>query len=206
MSPAVERASRSRSRERLGGNQGVRAGVIAMQEELRKHYKGVLEDWKIDLALVRIRLMGFPKSDWPDLMQELAIAMLDFRYDPARANGATEQTAVYEVVNRTLLHQMRTRYRDAAKLKRYAREMGVKADGTGEEPSCHLSAPVDMDVRQVCASLPDFDRKVCRAMIAGSTTAEIARELDCKWTTVDKAIGRIRQAFIDAGLHEGIVR
>ena len=171
-----------------------------MRNELKKQYEGVFEGWKIDLALGRIRAMGFPKSDWPDLMQELAITMLEFRYDPAKANGATEQTVFFEVISRSLLHQMRTRCRDAARLKRYAREMGVKADGTGEEPCCYLSAPVDMDVVQVCEDMSEFDRKVCRGVAAGRTRAEMARKLECDWGTVNKAIRRIRKHLAARGL------
>ena len=76
-----------------------------MQNELKKQYVGVFEAWKIDLALGRIKAMGFGRSDWPDLMQELAIVMLEFRYDPKKSNGATEQTVFYEVINRNLLQQ-----------------------------------------------------------------------------------------------------
>ena len=171
-----------------------------MKNELKKQYEGVFEGWKVDLALGRIKAMGFPESDWPDLMQELAIVMLDFRCDPAKVNGAAEQTVFYEVISRTLLHQMRTRCRDAAKLKRYAREMGVRADGTGDEPCCHLSAPTDMDVVQVCEGLSEFDQKVCRGIAMGKNRAEIARKLECDWGTVNKAIRRIRRIFAEAGL------
>ena len=86
-----------------------------MQNELKKQYAGVFDEWKIDLALGRIRAIGFALSDWPDLMQELAIVMLEFRYDPAKANGATEETALYAVINRNLLYQLRTRCRESAK-------------------------------------------------------------------------------------------
>lgn len=171
-----------------------------MQNELKKQYAGVFEAWKIDLALGRIKAMGFGKSDWPDLMQDLAIVMLDFRYDPEKSNGATEQTAIYGVINRSLLHRMRTRCRDAAKLKRYAREMGVRADGTGEEPCYHLSTPVDMDVALVCKEMSDFDQQVCRGLSADKTRAEIARELECDWGTVANAIRRIKKHFEARGL------
>lgn len=171
-----------------------------MQNELKKQYVGVFEAWKIDLALGRIKAMGFGRSDWPDLMQELAIVMLEFRYDPKKSNGATEQTVFYEVINRNLLQQMRTRCRDAARLKRYASEMGVKADGTGEEPCCYLSAPVDMDVALICKGMSDFDQKVCRGISAGKTRAEIARDLECDWGTVDNAIRRITKHFAGRGM------
>ena len=78
-----------------------------MQNELKKQYEELFDDWKIELALGRIRVMGFPKRDWPDLMQELAMVMLECRYDPAKANGATEETALFAVVSRRVLHLLR---------------------------------------------------------------------------------------------------
>ncbi len=177
-----------------------------MQDELAKQYENVFDGWKIELALGRIRAMGFSPSDWPDLMQELAIVMLDFRYDPARSNGATEETVLYAVISRSLLHQMRTRYRDAAKLKRYASELGVKSDGTGEEPCCYLTAPLEMDVAQVCDGLTEFDQKVCKGLSRGDTRRRIARDLECDWHTVDRAVRRISQAFTIAGYSEEDLR
>ena len=171
-----------------------------MQNELKKQYAGVFDEWKIDLALRRIMAMGFVPSDWPDLMQELAIVMLGFRYDPAKANGATEETALYAVINKSLLHHLRTRCRESAKIRRYARELGVKADGTGEEPFCLLDAPMQMDVAHVCAHLDEFDQKVCSAIAAGNAKAQIARKIDCDWHTVKKAVGRIMKHFEAHGL------
>lgn len=177
-----------------------------MQNELKKQYVGVFDEWKIDLALGRIRTLGFAKSDWPDLMQELAIEMMGFRHDPAKANGATEETVFYEIINRTLLYQMRTRCRDAAKLDGYARELGVKADGTGEEPSCEFTTPLKMDVEDVCRGLSEFDQKVCKGLASGGTKVEIASELGCDWHTVKKAIKRIRAYFEARGLRDWVVR
>ena len=48
-----------------------------MQNELVKQYDGVLDAWKVRLALSRIRALGIGQSDWPDMMQELAMMMLN---------------------------------------------------------------------------------------------------------------------------------
>ena len=138
-------------------------------------------------------------------MQELSIVMLEFRFDPTKANGASQKTVFYEVIQRNLSKEMRTRYRDVARLNRYARQMGVKADGTGEEPSCHLSAPLDIDVVLVSQGLSEFDQKVCRGITSSKTRAAIARELECEWGTVNRALRRIRKYFTECGLNGWVV-
>ena len=170
-----------------------------MQDELKKQYEELFDDWKIELALGRIRVMGFPKSDWPDLMQELAMVMLEFSYDPAKANGATEETALFAVVSRRLLHLLRTRYRENARLKRYAQMYGPD-DEAVEYPYHPTNTVTAEDIAEACKGLSEFDRQVCSALAAGTIRAQIARDLDCDWHTVDNAIGRIRQALVDAGL------
>ena len=178
---------------------------MQMQKELNERYAGVIERWKVDLAFDRIKAMGFPVSDWPDLMQELAISLLAFRYDPEQANGAGQRTAVSAVVQRRLLHLMRSRCRRIDSLNRYAREMGVKGDDTDEEPCCYSEAPVRMDVVTIRAGLGEFDRKVLSAFLAGHSRSRIARRLGCDWHEVDRAVRRIRQAFVEAGF-EGRAR
>ncbi len=176
-----------------------------MQDEMRRYYTGVLEDWKIDLALGRIRAMGFAVDDWPDLMQELVITMLDFRYEPAKSNGAVEETALFAVVSRRLLHLLRTRCRGNALLKRYARLCGPD-DEPMEYPFHPTSAVTAKDIANARQGLSEFDNRVCSAVASGANRSEIARELGCDWHTVDKAIGRIAAHFTAAGLKVGAGR
>ena len=63
-------------------------------EDLISKYDGAFETWKARLALARIKAMRFPRSEWPDLMQELAILIIQFEYDPDRNSGAKEETAL----------------------------------------------------------------------------------------------------------------
>src|ERR1041384_2676485 len=41
-------------------------------------YDGCIEQWKVDLAMSRIRAFHFTKDQWPDLMQELSLRIVRF--------------------------------------------------------------------------------------------------------------------------------
>jgi len=165
-----------------------------MKNELKKYYKDLIEEWKIDLALTRIECMGFPKSQWPDLMQELALLLLDFRYDPANASGAAELTVLYSVITQRLCHLRRSQSRRIAREDRYAHLSGPD-DEPVEYPFHPANVPTADDVAEVVAMLDEFEREVCSALAGGSSKSQIPCKLDCDWHTVDKAVGRIREAF-----------
>ena len=164
---------------------------------LQRRYDKVMAPWKVDLALRRLRKLGFPGRHWPDLMQELAILILGFQYDPDRANGATEQTALYAVITKHLCYRMRGRYREMRGMERYLREMGVHDDGTTLEPDPFVEflTPLQLDVRQQIARLPEFDRAVAEGLSQGMNKAELARDLNCDWHTIDAAARRIAERF-----------
>ncbi len=170
-----------------------------MKEELRRDYAGVLEEWRIDLAVGRMRAMGVPQSDWPDRMQELAMALREFEYDPDRANGATEETVCYEVITRTLRRALRTQVREAGRYQRYLAARGVGEGGTCEEPHYYLDAPVDLDIQQVMAGLSRLDRRAMELLLDGCSRSAVAEALDCQWGTADRARERIRRALRQAG-------
>lgn len=99
-------------------------------ERLLQMYEGAFEDWKLHLAVSRIEALGFPKREWGELMQELCVLMLEFKYDPEHAKGAKEKTVLFAVINRHLLSIMRQRYRDRQVFARYLRSLGIRDDGT----------------------------------------------------------------------------
>jgi len=171
-------------------------------EQLLKQYEGAFDGWKARLALSRLKAMGFPKRDWPDLMQELAILIIKFDYDPNHANGATEQTALYAAINRHLLFLMRGRCRDRQRFDRYLRSLGIHEDGTyvGPEPCIEVDYALSMDVERGIAGLSQFDQAVAKGLAAGMTKAGVARKLGCEWNTVNKAVRRIREHFEEMGI------
>lgn len=171
-------------------------------ERLLQMYEGAFEDWKLRLAVSRIRALGFPKHEWGELMQGLCVLMLEFKYDPEHTKGAKEDTVLFAVINRHLLSVMRQRYRDQKVFARYLRSLGIRDDGSSvaQEPAMELDIPLQMDVRKAVSELSEFDQAVCEELTATAERSQIARRLDCDWHTVDKAIGRIREHFQARGL------
>jgi len=173
-------------------------------EQLLNWYEGAFEAWKARLAISRIKALGFPKRDWPDLMQDLAVVILEFAYDPNHGNGASEQTALYSVINRHLLYRMRCRYSDRRGFEQYLRSLGIHEDGTyiGPEPCSEMDIALGMDVERVLPSLSEFDRAVANGLAAGMSKAALARKLGCEWNTIHKAMRRIREHFEEMGINE----
>lgn len=171
-------------------------------DDLVNQYEGAFETWKARLALSRIKAMRFPRNDWPDLMQELAILIIKFKYDPNNSRGAKEETALFAAMNRHLLFLMRGRCRDRKGFEQYLRSLGIHEDGSylGPEPCSQTDIPLDMDLSQALRALTPFERTVARELANGLNRGAIARKLDCDWKTVDKAVRRIRDHIQNLGI------
>ncbi|MEX0653673.1 MAG: hypothetical protein WD534_01585 [Phycisphaeraceae bacterium] len=169
-------------------------------DDLLGMYEGAFEQWKARLVISRIKAMGFPRREWHDLMQELAVVILEFDYDPDHAKQAKEETALYIVINNHLVSMMRSRCRERRRFERHLRRMGVRKDGTylpGTEPCFEHDGPLRADVQRVMGELSKFDRIVAKGLARGLRRGVIARKLKCDWKTVNKATRRIKQRFDD---------
>ena len=171
-------------------------------EDLLSKYEGAFETWKARMALARIKAMRFPRNDGPDLMQELAILIIQFEYDPDRDSGAKEETALFAAMNRHLLFLMRGRCRDRKGFEQYLRSLGIHEDGSyiGPEPCFEIDIPLGMDVKRAVQGLSPFDQAVAKGLASGMNRFSIARQLDCDWKTVNKAVRRIAAHFQDLGI------
>ncbi|MFO7858942.1 MAG: hypothetical protein R6V11_08490 [Ectothiorhodospiraceae bacterium] len=169
-----------------------------MKEKLLlESYKGAFEPWKATLALSRIKALGFPERDWPDLMQDLAVVILEFEYDPNHDNGASEQTVLYAVISLYLLHRMRDLYRQRERFAEYLHSLGVRDDGSyvGPDPCIETDYGLAPDIEHALSGLSWFDRAVAEGLAAGTSKAALARKLDCEWNTIQKATLRIGKCF-----------
>ena len=170
-------------------------------ESLLKQYEGAFEAWKARLAIGRIKAMGFPKGEWPDLMQDMAVVIFEFRYDPNHTKCAKEETALYIAINNRLVSKLRQRYRNKEQFDQYLRELGVREDGSyvGAEPCATEEPGLSDDLGLAVSRLSEFDQAVARGLAAGVSKAALARELDCEWNTIQKAVRRIRDHFEELG-------
>ncbi len=157
-------------------------------------YDGVLEGWKVKLALKRARRMGFRDDELDDVIQELALKLVDVEYDASHANGATEKTMLTSVIDRQLCNMRRS----AARRQDLEQQVAIPADATYDDSDVQLR----MDVETVLETVDDEQCRVCELLSQGHSTAAIAKELGCGWHTVDRIVHDIRGKFEAQGFGE----
>ena len=157
-------------------------------------YDGILEAWKVDLINTRARRLGVRLCDMGEVEQLLVPVVAAFRFDIDKANGATERTAITRVIDNRIKNIRRrgrryTHHVDQARLTR--RESN---EDTTERTVMAL------DVREAVAKLPDRERAVCEGVLAGQTLNQVAHDLGCAWSTVNRLRNAIRAHFKAIGL------
>ena len=162
-------------------------------------YDTVIAHWKVALIRRRAKRMGFRRDELPDVEQQIVLAMNAFRYDPARANGASEKTALTSLVDR----QLSTLRRVKLRRERLVTSLEVDHQEIGEhdthgEGECIVAMTID--VREVVSRLSAQNRSLCEALSLGQSIDEIARNLGCSWHTVKNRIDRLREHFEQVGL------
>lgn len=171
---------------------------------LVKHYRGLMEDWKIQLALNRIRRMGFRSHEWPDLMQELAMILISLEHDSEHAAGASEETLVFSTIHHHLLTRMRSASRRRRRFDQVVTLQGYSPEAPERyaEPSYELDEPLRLDLQEAVHELRPLDVAVCERLARGLSKSDIAKELSCDWHTVNLAMERIRKHLAERGLNE----
>ena len=161
----------------------------------RLSYSPLVPQWKVDLIRARAVHLGFRAAELPDLLQELVPVVAAFRFDPTRANGANEKTALRAIVDNQLKAVCRAHSRYRAQLARLAAEPRPEADDL---------TPVwrTADVRAVVALLPAREQRVCQALAGGANCHGVARLLGCGWHCAQRLIAGIRAHFIVHGLDQ----
>jgi len=157
-------------------------------------YDGMLDRWKVRLALRRARRMGFRDDELDDVMQELALTLAGVEYDPANANGATEMTVLTAVIDR----QLRKMRRANARREGLEQRVALSGDETYDDADVQRR----LDVETVVGMLDDRQRRVCDLLSRGYSKSTIARELGCGWHTVDRIVRDIHRRFEEHGFGE----
>lgn len=140
-----------------------------------------------------VTLYQLPKDSRQDLTQEalLELWMKRSAYDPRRGSWRT-------FCERVVANKMTSLVR-----KLYSKRSGHFREGPLED-FVALAAPltpVDLqaDVSKVLKSVSSFDRRVATCLI-GHSAIETSAKLGVSRATVYRSIGRLRAAFIEAGL------
>lgn len=163
--------------------------------ELYRRYVGAMEDWQIKLALARLGRFGVPREAWEDAMQELVVEILGFRYDPARAGGASEETILCRILDNRIRTLARSNARRRAMLDRVGEMSQPLEDDRDPDQALMPEA-----VRDAIATLTPRQQRICRALMAGESVHHFARRTGLHYESVCRQVRRIGRAFADRGL------
>jgi DNA-directed RNA polymerase specialized sigma24 family protein len=164
-------------------------------------YDGLLDRWKVRLMAKRASRLGFRPHEIDDAMQELVLDVMAFRYDPAKSNGASEATALTAVID----NRLRTIRRGWRRYQRHVEALRAKLGGDEvrdrwPEPVEDETALLVLDVREALALLSARERRLCRALLAGQTLAEVARRRGCDWHVRARVLAHVCRRFQALGL------
>jgi len=173
--------------------------VANNQPETNDRESREIEQWKLDLAMSRIRFFHFPKDEWEDLLHDLVVDILLFEFDPLRSNGAKESTVIFAMVDKRLKMMMRTRNRSRQRMRQYQAEQTA---GASEDAFLAFEdiTPLSMDVRAAMGTLSPCQQDIIHRLAKGQSVTHIARHLHCGWHTLERTLAGIRRRFDAMGL------
>ena len=155
-------------------------------------------EWKLDLARRRARRLGFRGHDLDDAVQEIIVAVLEFEYDPALSNGASQSTVLTAVIDRQLKGLLRAkRRRDRRQevvLEELGRARGTSTNGDVDEPF------LGEDVAQAVEQLPAHLQAICSGLANGESMTALAQRLGYNWYTLQRHVDEIREHFQKHGM------
>ena len=160
-----------------------------------------------------------PVNRGVDVQQVIALRLAQFKFDPARADGARETTVLIAVIDRQLKTFIRDRVRQTNRISGRFREPprrglreGAPSAGQDEERSrsrpeepnepAARPEPVDLrlDIAEVLDRLTPRQRAICLHLAAGRSQVETAAILNCDRQTVGREMVVIRRRFASRGV------
>lgn len=163
-------------------------------QAMMNRYDGVMENEVVGYAIRRMKQLGFRPHEWEDLLQNLAIEILAFQFQPAKSNGARRTTVLCAIINNQLVSMLRSR-------ARYQKRLELLTP----QELCEDHVEVRADVRLTLAGLTPRQQRVCTGLLEGLSVCQIARDMNCGRTTVRRMVKQIRRHFERIGL-DGWVR
>ena len=165
--------------------------------ELYQQYVGGMDEWRIKLAIARMRRFRVPQNSWEDTMQELAIVIHEFRFEPDKAHAASERTILCRALDNRIRMLARGNARRLAMLDRLGHMVQQVEDTRRPD-----DVAAESEVRQLVAGLTPQQQDICQALMNGESVYGIARRTGKHYETVCRHVRRIRQAFADRGLDQ----
>lgn len=159
-------------------------------------YEGMLEDWKAKLMIKRARTLGFRGEALDDALQDLALVVAAFKFDPERAQGMSEESTLAVVMDNFLRNQLRAQ-------KRRQRRDDADADYRGRNSVdfvSELNMQHDADINAFARDLKPFHQEVLHYLREGKDLTWVANKLDVRWQTVQEATDKIAANMAHCGI------
>ena len=86
-------------------------------------YEGLIDQWKVDLIVDRAVRMGFRKDELPDVLQEVVLVLLKFKYESMHDSSAQEKTVLTSVIDNQLMNVLRGKTRYSGKVEEYGQTL-----------------------------------------------------------------------------------
>lgn len=170
---------------------------------MRNDYDGLVDRWKVDLVATCARRRGFSSHDLDDAEQEIVPALVSFRFEKERSNGATEATAITALVIRRLSLIRRSAARRRQREEKY-RESESRFDGTAPadpiDNSLEEGVALACDVRGATARLAPAEQAVCTLLSEGFPLLHVAQGLGLSRYAAERIVEGIRRRFRASGL------
>ncbi len=164
-------------------------------DELFERYAGSLQHWQIKLMLARLQRYHMPRSEWDDAMQDLAVVVLEFHFDPTKAHAASERTLLCRRLDQCIKMMARGNARRQACMSRLG-DMSQAAGDAGVDV-------VESDpLHKAVELLPPLQQQICCELMHGRSVTQIATSTGRDVKTVNRHIQQIRRTFADRGLGE----
>lgn len=174
---------------------------------MRNEYGALVEPWKVNLVLERARAKGFKACDLDDVQQEVVLAIWRFRFDPQKANGASERTALSALIDKRLMFLRRGRARARKHATAFRRHYPVpRNEGALDyaQEDRERSIACSLDVKELTAQWPAEERAVCAELAKGLSRRLVARKLGITRLRLDRIIRNVADNFIENGLNKWV--
>ena len=168
-------------------------------KEIFRQYSGALEFWQIRLAFGRIKRFKLPPHTWDDVMQDLAIILWTFEFDPDKAG----ETKVETILTRMMDNHIRMLRRCYARHQTMLERLEEMLKMTQPEPPIPDDLAAYSELHETIASLPEFQREVCKALMHGDSIQAIADDTGRARGTIQFHMQCIGQVLTDKGFDLG---
>jgi hypothetical protein len=161
------------------------------------------EDWKSELILKIARRKGFQAHELNDAHQQIQLEILNYKFDPRKAHGATERQIMSLLIEKKLTHIQRSEARRRKHIEKIRRVCGPSRFQSHSDEA-HIKHEnrfeLRIDIEKALQDLAPLEQRVCEALSTGESRLQLSKRFKLSRHRINQIIDRIREQFINLGL------